>query len=160
MASCHQFNGSAAVSAFGRTTLKRCRYADVEEDYVAVKRLCSGSPSDGQMAADVNNNNNIATNNNPDNGKSNSSNHVYHAVYLDYPTRRHLVEKLSSLYNIESGHVTSVNVEATSGVFVVVTDTVVQNLGDQSKFGIELNQDEEQPGKYHILLKAEGSSAL
>lgn len=83
---------------------------------------------------------------------------VYHAIYLDFATAEHLSEKLAGLYNLMAHQISQVHIQASSGIRIMVTDAVVQNIVDQSRYTIRILQDEVSPDFYQVILKLVSTS--
>ncbi|KAK6182663.1 hypothetical protein SNE40_010293 [Patella caerulea] len=80
---------------------------------------------------------------------------VYHAIYLELMTVIELAQKLALLFGIQTHHIGDIYTQGPSGIHILVTDEVVQNMQhvqDQSRFAVEGMKDDEN-NKYRILLK-------
>ena len=49
---------------------------------------------------------------------------VYHAVYLEYLTLKHLKEKLAACFSISPEQILEIHVQGPSGIHILVTDNV------------------------------------
>ncbi|XP_046542864.1 transcription factor CP2-like isoform X1 [Haliotis rubra] len=77
---------------------------------------------------------------------------VYHAVYLEAMTVMELSQKLSLLFGIQRSQIGDIYIQGPSGIHVLVTDEVIHNVGDQTRFAVEGMKDDGSD-KYKILLK-------
>lgn len=75
---------------------------------------------------------------------------VYHAVYLENWNVDELLGKLTSLMNIPPQQIHDIFVQGPSGIHILVTDEVIQNIHDESMFSIEVIKD--QASEYYRLL--------
>ncbi|XP_070174610.1 transcription factor CP2-like isoform X2 [Littorina saxatilis] len=78
---------------------------------------------------------------------------VYHAVYMDCVGVVELKCKLASLFGIQATQIGDIFMLGPSSIHVMVTDEVLQNTQDQSRFVVE-GMREETGDKYRILLKS------
>ncbi|XP_025082076.1 transcription factor CP2-like isoform X2 [Pomacea canaliculata] len=78
---------------------------------------------------------------------------VYHAVYMDCVGVDELKSKLACLFGIQSHQIGDIFMQGPSGIHIMVTDEVLQNTQDQSRFVVE-GVREESGDKYRILLKS------
>ncbi|XP_074652120.1 transcription factor CP2-like isoform X2 [Tubulanus polymorphus] len=77
---------------------------------------------------------------------------VYHALYLELLDYNELVSKLAALYNLPAEKVADVYLQGPSGIHILVTDEVIQNITDQSRFNVDALNDQSND-TYRILLK-------
>lgn len=77
---------------------------------------------------------------------------VYHALYLDTFTSQELIGKLAKLYSVAPQQIAELYCSGPSGIYILTTNEVVQNLKDQARFLVEAMKDENSQ-QYKILLK-------
>ncbi|KAJ3593282.1 hypothetical protein NHX12_005617 [Muraenolepis orangiensis] len=77
---------------------------------------------------------------------------VYHALYLEDLTLVDLSEKIASLYNLTPLQITAIYRQGPTGIHILVSDEMVQNLRDDTNFFISTIRDENTEG-YHVVLK-------
>ncbi|XP_071156951.1 transcription factor CP2-like isoform X2 [Mytilus edulis] len=77
---------------------------------------------------------------------------VYHALYLDTFTSQELIGKLAKLYSVSSQQIAELYCSGPSGIYILITNEVVQNFKDQARFVVEAMKDENSM-QYKILLK-------
>jgi len=82
------------------------------------------------------------------------SQQLYHALFLEQTTYHHLMEKLAMLLSIKIGLISQISIKGPSSIHVIVTDEVVKNLADQSRYLMTINPCEDYTGRYQILLKS------
>uniref|UniRef100_A0A3Q2NNY1 GRHL1/CP2 C-terminal domain-containing protein n=1 Tax=Fundulus heteroclitus TaxID=8078 RepID=A0A3Q2NNY1_FUNHE len=70
---------------------------------------------------------------NPSNGSSVCS-AVYHALYLEERTLVDLSEKIAGLYNITPQQISQIYQQKPTGIHILVSDEMVQNLGEEASF--------------------------
>uniref|UniRef100_A0A3P9C4M6 Transcription factor CP2-like 1 n=1 Tax=Maylandia zebra TaxID=106582 RepID=A0A3P9C4M6_9CICH len=58
----------------------------------------------------------------------------YHALYLEELTLLDLSEKIATLYNITSQQITQIYRQKTTGIHILVSDEMVQNLREETSF--------------------------
>ncbi|XP_077993346.1 transcription factor CP2-like isoform X2 [Glandiceps talaboti] len=80
------------------------------------------------------------------------SDQVYHAIYLDNPTGEDLKAKVALLYNVAITKISHIVRQVTSGIRILVSDEMVQNLEDESSFSIEALKDDGRD-TYTVVLK-------
>lgn len=78
---------------------------------------------------------------------------VYHAVYMDCMTVEELKCKLAQLFGIQASQIGDIFMLGPSSIHIMVTDEVLHNTQDQSRFVVE-GMREESGDKYRILLKS------
>ncbi|XP_071447175.1 uncharacterized protein gem [Hetaerina americana] len=86
-------------------------------------------------------------------GRTSGSCPVYHAIYLENASCRELAAKVARLAGIAFSRLHDVFVQGPSGVHVILTDDVVQNLADDSLYTVEVMRDHSGE-RYRLLLKA------
>ncbi|XP_056321641.1 transcription factor CP2-like protein 1 isoform X1 [Danio aesculapii] len=77
---------------------------------------------------------------------------VYHALYLEDLTVLELTEKIANLYNVPSQQIHGVYRQGPKGIYVLVSDEMVQNFTEETSFTISTVKDERNEG-YHVVLK-------
>ncbi|XP_045210063.1 transcription factor CP2-like [Mercenaria mercenaria] len=77
---------------------------------------------------------------------------VYHAVYLEQLTSQELVQKISELVKIDAYRIGQIYVQGPSSIHILLSDEVVRNLQEQSRYWIEIMK-EENSDLVKILLK-------
>ncbi len=68
---------------------------------------------------------------------------VHYAIYLETWTRKEVIEKISTLFSIQSTQISEVFIcdkKTASPFLVILTDDVVQNMVDESQYIIEGQQ--------------------
>ncbi|XP_076437440.1 transcription factor CP2-like isoform X2 [Babylonia areolata] len=78
---------------------------------------------------------------------------VYHAIYMECVSVQELKCKLASLFGIQASHIGDIFMIGPSGIHILVTDEVLQNTHDQSRFVVE-GTKEETGDKYRIMLRS------
>ncbi|KAG0695893.1 Transcription factor CP2 [Chionoecetes opilio] len=66
---------------------------------------------------------------------------LYHAVYLENLSCQEFTHKLCALLQISFERIHDVYLQGPSGIHILVTDEVVQNIGEESTLSIEVLQD-------------------
>lgn len=82
-----------------------------------------------------------------------ASREVYQALYLDSLTERCLAAKIAALYAVLPTQIQEILVHVPSGIYVLVTDLVVQNMKDNSRYFIEAVESENRLGSYRVMFK-------
>ncbi|XP_063069072.1 transcription factor CP2-like protein 1 [Engraulis encrasicolus] len=77
---------------------------------------------------------------------------VYHALFLDELTVLELKEKMAALFSVPFRQLRQVYKQGPTGIHVLVTDEMVQNLSQEACFVIRTLKDEGNEG-YHVVLK-------
>ncbi|XP_065108104.1 transcription factor CP2-like protein 1 [Paramisgurnus dabryanus] len=77
---------------------------------------------------------------------------VFHALYLEDLTVFELTEKIANLYNVPSQQIHHVYRQGPTGIYVLVSDAMVQNFTEETSFIISSLKDESNDG-YHVVLK-------
>ncbi|XP_052255315.1 transcription factor CP2-like isoform X3 [Dreissena polymorpha] len=78
---------------------------------------------------------------------------VYHAVYLEQLSCQELIQKIADLINVNRYSVSDVFMQGPSLIRINLTDEVVRNLQDQSRFWVEISSDTENQDYVRVLLK-------
>ncbi len=67
---------------------------------------------------------------------------VHYAIYLETWSRKEVIEKIATLFSIQSSQITEVFIcdKKTASFLVILTDDVVQNMVDESQYLIEGQQ--------------------
>lgn len=78
---------------------------------------------------------------------------VYHAVYLEQLTSQELINKITELIKLQCYRIPEVFVQGPGSIHILLTDEVVRNLQEQSRFWIEIMNDVEASDCVRILLK-------
>ncbi|KAL8558090.1 hypothetical protein ACOMHN_036749 [Nucella lapillus] len=78
---------------------------------------------------------------------------VYHAVYLQSVAVQELRGRLAALFSISPSHVGDIFLLGPSGIHIMVSDEVLRNTQDQSRYMVQGVKDE-MVDKYRILFKA------
>lgn len=68
---------------------------------------------------------------------------VYHAIYLENATVSLLKENLASLLGVENNLIGEIYTIENDGIYVLVSDQVVQSMKDKSTFALDTNETEE-----------------
>lgn len=77
---------------------------------------------------------------------------IYHAIFLEELTALELIEKIANLYTISPQQINQIYRQGPTGIHVVVSTEMVQNLQDETCFAISTLKAESNNG-YHIILK-------
>lgn len=77
---------------------------------------------------------------------------LYHAVYLENLTCADFTKKVSSLMQITQERIHDVYLQGPSGIHILVTDEVVQNMINESMLSIKVLQDTTGE-RYRLLLR-------
>jgi len=78
---------------------------------------------------------------------------VYHAVYLEQLSKEELLGKISDLFNFDKCCVTECYVQGPSAIHILLTDEVVRNFQEQSRFWLEILDQDSAGEKVKLLLK-------
>nr|XP_045592539.1 transcription factor CP2-like protein 1 isoform X4 [Procambarus clarkii] len=81
---------------------------------------------------------------------------LYHAVYLENLTCVDFTRKLSALMQITPERIHDVYLQGPSGIHIMVTDEVVQNMAEESMLSIEVLQDTAGE-RFRLLLRINNS---
>ncbi|XP_032831226.1 transcription factor CP2-like isoform X3 [Petromyzon marinus] len=85
-------------------------------------------------------------------GPPHSAIYVYHAVFLEELTAAELQEKLATLFNISPRQIQHIYRQGPTGIHVLISDQMVQNIPDETCFILDTLKAENTEG-YHIILK-------
>ncbi|KAM4626765.1 transcription factor CP2-like protein 1 isoform 2-T2 [Discoglossus pictus] len=77
---------------------------------------------------------------------------VYHAIFLEALTSLELIEKIANLYTVSPQQINQIYRQGPTGIHVVVSTEMVQNLPDETCFTISTLKAENSSG-YNIILK-------
>nr|CAG4641075.1 EOG090X0AJ3 [Eulimnadia texana] len=77
---------------------------------------------------------------------------IFHAVYMENLGCMELVQKISSVLQLQLHQVADVYMEGPGGIHVLVTDEVIHNTKDESMFAVEILRDQNTE-RYRLLLK-------
>ncbi|CAL1537826.1 unnamed protein product [Lymnaea stagnalis] len=80
---------------------------------------------------------------------------IYHALYMDSLVLEEFKVKLSTLFGIQTQQIGDIYMQGPSQIHILLTDEVIQNIQDQTRFVVEGMKDE-SGDKYRILLKTVG----
>ncbi|XP_051527371.1 upstream-binding protein 1-like isoform X2 [Myxocyprinus asiaticus] len=83
---------------------------------------------------------------------SQTSIHVYHALYLDEMTACELTRKISSVLSLPLTHINQVYKQGPTGIHILLSDQMVYNFPDESSFIVSTIQDDTSDG-FHLVLK-------
>ncbi|KAK4312309.1 hypothetical protein Pmani_016238 [Petrolisthes manimaculis] len=78
--------------------------------------------------------------------------HFYHALYLDTLTTTALTRRLAALLRVPASTIQDLFLQGPSGIHILVTDEVVQNMADESMLSIEVLQDSTGQ-RYRLLMR-------
>ncbi|KAM9038400.1 upstream-binding protein 1 [Sarcophilus harrisii] len=84
--------------------------------------------------------------------QSSSAIFVYHAIYLEEVAASEVTRKLASIFNIPLHQINQVYRQGPTGIYILLSDQVVQNFQDESSFLFATLKAENGEG-LHILLK-------
>ncbi|WAR06535.1 TF2L1-like protein [Mya arenaria] len=65
---------------------------------------------------------------------------VYNAVYLEQLSYAELMQKISDLINIQTQYISEIVIQGPSNIHIILTDEVVRNFPDHSRFWLEVKQ--------------------
>ncbi|XP_072024394.1 transcription factor CP2-like isoform X2 [Amphiura filiformis] len=77
---------------------------------------------------------------------------VYHAMYLERPLENELKTKLAAMYNVNPQQISKILRQGPTGIRVLCTDEMVQNLTEESNFALQTVKDPEGD-TYTIIMK-------
>ncbi|XP_021361902.1 transcription factor CP2-like [Mizuhopecten yessoensis] len=80
------------------------------------------------------------------------SDSVYHALYMESLCSHELTCKLAALYSVGPEQIAELYCQGPSDIYILVTDEVVGNLDDQSRFCVEAIKSDSS-NQYKVLLK-------
>lgn len=78
---------------------------------------------------------------------------VFHAVHLEFLTRDHLLNRLASVLDLQAKQILELCLQTSSGIVIYISDSVVQNLSDLSRFVAGAKEDDTHSGLFRVLLK-------
>ncbi|KAL5009948.1 hypothetical protein ScPMuIL_012253 [Solemya velum] len=76
---------------------------------------------------------------------------IYNAIYLENMSYQELRGKLAILYSVQPQYIENIYFQGPSGIHILVTDEVIRNLQDQTRFCVEAMREMEH---YKVILKA------
>ncbi|XP_050729461.1 transcription factor CP2-like isoform X3 [Eriocheir sinensis] len=77
---------------------------------------------------------------------------LYHAVYLENLSCQEFTQKLCTLLHISIDRIHDVYLQGPSGIHILVTDEVVQNMAEETTLSIEVLQDSARE-RYRLLIR-------
>lgn len=77
---------------------------------------------------------------------------VYHALYLDSLTVHELVDKIANLFSVSGQAFLEATMQGPSGIPVLISDCVVANIKDQSRYAVEAVLDDHIPDRYKLIM--------
>ncbi|KAH0517582.1 Alpha-globin transcription factor CP2 [Microtus ochrogaster] len=84
-------------------------------------------------------------------GDSNGTFFVYHAIYLEELTAVELTEKIAQLFSISPHQISQIYKQGPTGIHVLISDEMIQNFQEEACFILETMK--ETSDSYHIILK-------
>ncbi|XP_052803234.1 transcription factor CP2-like isoform X2 [Mya arenaria] len=78
---------------------------------------------------------------------------VYNAVYLEQLSYAELMQKISDLINIQTQYISEIVIQGPSNIHIILTDEVVRNFPDHSRFWLEVKQEDDNANTVKVLLK-------
>uniref|UniRef100_A0A8C0DX03 Transcription factor CP2 n=1 Tax=Balaenoptera musculus TaxID=9771 RepID=A0A8C0DX03_BALMU len=84
-------------------------------------------------------------------GDSNGTFFVYHAIYLEELTAVELTEKIAQLFSISPCQISQIYKQGPTGVHVLISDEMIQNFQEEACFILDTMK--ETSDSYHIILK-------
>nr|XP_051702255.1 alpha-globin transcription factor CP2 isoform X2 [Oryctolagus cuniculus] len=84
-------------------------------------------------------------------GDSNGTFFVYHAVYLEELTAVELTEKIAQLFSISPRQISQIYKQGPTGIHVLISDEMIQNFQEEACFILDTMK--ETNDSYHIILK-------
>ncbi|XP_051631058.1 transcription factor CP2-like [Manacus candei] len=88
----------------------------------------------------------------PEEGDGAGTFFVYHALYLEELTAAELSEKLAHLFRVSAHQIQQIHKQGPTGIHVLVSDEMLQNLPDESCFLLDTLKAESSDS-YHVILK-------
>nr|XP_051702254.1 alpha-globin transcription factor CP2 isoform X1 [Oryctolagus cuniculus] len=85
-------------------------------------------------------------------GDSNGTFFVYHAVYLEELTAVELTEKIAQLFSISPRQISQIYKQGPTGIHVLISDEMIQNFQEEACFILDTMKAETNDS-YHIILK-------
>ncbi|XP_025738606.1 alpha-globin transcription factor CP2 isoform X2 [Callorhinus ursinus] len=84
-------------------------------------------------------------------GDSNGTFFVYHAIYLEELTAVELTEKIAQLFSISPRQISQIYKQGPTGIHVLISDEMIQNFQEEACFILDTMK--ETSDSYHIILK-------
>ncbi|XP_062931651.1 alpha-globin transcription factor CP2 isoform X2 [Cynocephalus volans] len=84
-------------------------------------------------------------------GDSNGTFFVYHAIYLEELTAVELTEKIAQLFSISPHQISQIYKQGPTGIHVLISDEMIQNFQEEACFILDTMK--ETSDSYHIILK-------
>nr|XP_055213195.1 alpha-globin transcription factor CP2 isoform X10 [Gorilla gorilla gorilla] len=84
-------------------------------------------------------------------GDSNGTFFVYHAIYLEELTAVELTEKIAQLFSISPCQISQIYKQGPTGIHVLISDEMIQNFQEEACFILDTMK--ETSDSYHIILK-------
>ncbi|XP_006900290.1 PREDICTED: alpha-globin transcription factor CP2 isoform X5 [Elephantulus edwardii] len=84
-------------------------------------------------------------------GDSNGTFFVYHAIYLEELTAVELTEKIAQLFSISPQQISQIYKQGPTGIHVLISDEMIQNFQEEACFILDTMK--ETSDSYHIILK-------
>ncbi|XP_006900287.1 PREDICTED: alpha-globin transcription factor CP2 isoform X2 [Elephantulus edwardii] len=85
-------------------------------------------------------------------GDSNGTFFVYHAIYLEELTAVELTEKIAQLFSISPQQISQIYKQGPTGIHVLISDEMIQNFQEEACFILD-TMKAETSDSYHIILK-------
>lgn len=85
-------------------------------------------------------------------GESNGTFFVYHAIYLEELTAVELTEKIAQLFSISPRQISQIYKQGPTGIHVLISDEMIQNFQEEACFILD-TMKAETSDSYHIILK-------
>ncbi|XP_004400953.1 PREDICTED: alpha-globin transcription factor CP2 [Odobenus rosmarus divergens] len=85
-------------------------------------------------------------------GDSNGTFFVYHAIYLEELTAVELTEKIAQLFSISPRQISQIYKQGPTGIHVLISDEMIQNFQEEACFILD-TMKAETSDSYHIILK-------
>uniref|UniRef100_A0A3Q1M0I7 Transcription factor CP2 n=4 Tax=Pecora TaxID=35500 RepID=A0A3Q1M0I7_BOVIN len=85
-------------------------------------------------------------------GDSNGTFFVYHAIYLEELTAVELTEKIAQLFSISPCQISQIYKQGPTGIHVLISDEMIQNFQEEACFILDTMKAETNDS-YHIILK-------
>ncbi|XP_036770991.1 alpha-globin transcription factor CP2 isoform X7 [Manis pentadactyla] len=84
-------------------------------------------------------------------GDSDGTFFVYHAIYLEELTAAELTEKIAQLFSISPCQISQIYKQGPTGIHVLISDEMIQNFQEEACFILDTMK--ETSDSYHIILK-------
>ncbi|XP_017523172.1 alpha-globin transcription factor CP2 isoform X1 [Manis pentadactyla] len=85
-------------------------------------------------------------------GDSDGTFFVYHAIYLEELTAAELTEKIAQLFSISPCQISQIYKQGPTGIHVLISDEMIQNFQEEACFILD-TMKAETSDSYHIILK-------